>query len=215
MDSQPDPPEAVEPRGTPAVSTVAVPPNEIRRRQLGRLLLRARDGDRRALDEIMERLMPLVWNVARGQGLDVEAASDVAQTTWVRLLEKLDDIRSPEALAAWLVTVTRREARRVRTAQRRYDVVEPESLSDRPDPARDIESEIADEEQYLVLWRNLQKLSPRCQELLRIVAFADRPDYRVVAEVLDMPRGSIGPNRGRCLSKLRALLAADPMWSME
>jgi len=214
MGRQPGSPDTVESPGTPAESPAAGPPDEIRRRQLGRLLLRARAGDRRALDEIIDRLMPLVWNVARAQGLDRESASDVAQTSWVQLLEHLDSIRSPEALAAWLVTVTRREARRVRTVQRRTELVEPESLSDRPDPAGDIESQIAAQEAYLTLWRNLRKLSPRCQELLRIVAFVDRPDYRVVAEVLDMPRGSIGPNRGRCLSKLRALLAADPTWSM-
>ena len=50
----------------------------------------------------------------------------------------------------------------------------------------------------------------RCQELLRIIAFAPRPDYAAVAAALGMPIGSIGPTRGRCLAKLRALLAADP-----
>jgi RNA polymerase sigma factor (sigma-70 family) len=190
------------------------PPNEIRRRQLGLLLRRARDGDRRAFDEIIERLTPLVWNVARAQGLSRETASDVVQTTWLQLLEHLHSIRMPEALAGWLVTVTRHEAHKVRKAQRRDELVEPEVLSDRPDPTGDIESRIADQEQYLCLWRNLRKLEPRCQELLRIVAFADRPDYRAIAEALKMPRGSIGPSRGRCLSKLRALLDADPTWTM-
>jgi len=27
-----------------------------------------------------------------------------------------------------------------------------------------------------------------------------------------MPVGSIGPTRGRCLAKLRVLLASDPEW---
>lgn len=43
-----------------------------RRRMLAVLLIRARAGDRRALDQLVERLMPLVWNVARAQGLDIE-----------------------------------------------------------------------------------------------------------------------------------------------
>jgi DNA-directed RNA polymerase specialized sigma24 family protein len=34
-----------------------------------------------------------------------------------------------------------------------------------------------------------------------------------VAEALGMPVGSIGPTRGRCLAKLRAMLQADPGWS--
>lgn len=202
------------PQATPQDCPQTTPQDEIRRRQLGLLLRRAREGDRRAFDEIIERLMPLVWNVARAQGVSREQSSDVVQNTWLQLVEHLDSIRVPEALAAWLVTVTRHEARRVRAAGRRDDVVEPELLSDLPDPTRDIESTVADQEQYRCLWRNLRKLPPRCQELLRIVAFVDRPDYRTIAEALDMPIGSIGPSRGRCLGKLRALLEADPTWSM-
>src|SRR5215468_2057530 len=124
MGSQPDPPGTTEPPGTPAVGSRTGLPDEIRRRQLGLLLSRARAGDRRAFDEIIERLMPLVWNVARAQGLSRETASDVVQTTWLQLLEHLNDIREPEALAAWLVAVTRREARRMRTAQRRDELIE-------------------------------------------------------------------------------------------
>jgi hypothetical protein len=45
---------------------------------------------------------------------------------------------------------------------------------------------------------------------MRIIAFVHRPDYQVVAEALEMPKGSIGPTRGRCLAKLRALLVDDP-----
>jgi len=56
-------------------------------------------------------------------------------------------------------------------------------------------------------------LPQRCRELLRIVAMVDRPDYTLVSDALEMPRGSIGPTRGRCLEKLREMLLADPVWS--
>jgi len=60
-----------------------------------------------------------------------------------------------------------------------------------------------------VLWAAIGRLSARCQELLRIIAFSPRPDYTAVAAALGMPVGSIGPTRGRCLAKLRAQLAAE------
>ena len=44
--------------------------------------------------------------------------------------------------------------------------------------------------------------------LLRVIAFAERPDYSELARALGMPQGSIGPTRGRCLAKLRQALAA-------
>jgi DNA-directed RNA polymerase specialized sigma24 family protein len=62
------------------------------------------------------------------------------------------------------------------------------------------------------LWEHITRLPERCQALLRVIAFADRPDYAEVAAALGMPVGSIGPTRGRCLAKLRAQLANDPAW---
>jgi DNA-directed RNA polymerase specialized sigma24 family protein len=48
--------------------------------------------------------------------------------------------------------------------------------------------------------------------LLRMVVVV-APPYAEVAEALDMPIGSIGPTRARCLERLRRLLAADGMTS--
>ena len=62
------------------------------------------------------------------------------------------------------------------------------------------------------LWRHIAALPERCRALLRVIAFADRPDYAELALALGMPQGSIGPTRGRCLAKLRVALAADPSW---
>ena len=59
------------------------------------------------------------------------------------------------------------------------------------------------------LWDAVERLSERCQALLRIVAFEHRPDYTTIAANLGMPVGSIGPTRGRCLQKLRALIETN------
>ena len=48
-----------------------------------------------------------------------EESADVIQTTWLELLRRLHEIRSPQALTSWLVTTTRREAWRVRELSRR------------------------------------------------------------------------------------------------
>src|SRR6266536_1392148 len=65
--------------------------------RLGACVERARRGERAALDEVVRELNPLLWHVARAQGLGVEDATDVVQTGWPELLRRLDDTRSPEA----------------------------------------------------------------------------------------------------------------------
>ena len=182
--------------------------------RIGACLERARDGDRAALGEVVRELNPMLWQVARAQGLAAGEAADVVQTTWLELLRRLHDIRSPRALTAWLITTTRREAWRVRELSRRRaadgGVAVLESV---PDPDPEPQERLLADERARVLWLHFQRLPQRCRTLLRIVAHADRPDYSAVAEALGMPRGSIGPTRGRCLAKLREMLLADPSWS--
>ncbi|GIE98892.1 RNA polymerase sigma factor [Paractinoplanes rishiriensis] len=178
---------------------------------LGALLEQARAGDPSSLRELVRTLNPVLWRVARGQGLTAEDAADVVQTTWLELLRRLDQIRTPSAVTAWLVTATRREAwhRRTRTRQ----TLPPDALLTEPDTAPTPDEHLLADERDRVLWRNFARLPQRCRDLLRIVAQVDRPDYAVIAEAFGMPHGSIGPTRSRCLTKLRTLLQSDPAWS--
>jgi RNA polymerase sigma factor (sigma-70 family) len=184
-----------------------------RAERVGACLERARNGETAALGDVVRELNPLLWHVARAEGLTAEEAADVVQTTWLELLRRLHDIRSPRALTAWLVTAARREAWRVRELSRRQvpdGAAQLESVSD-PGPAPG--ERLLSDERDQALWRHFQQLPQRCRQLLRIVAQVGRPDYSAVAEAMGMPIGSIGPTRGRCLAKLRALLLADPGWS--
>lgn len=178
------------------------------------LVSAARDGNEDALGQIVTELSPLLWQVARAAGLSPGDAEDVLQTAWLRLVEHLDDIHDSAALASWLITTTKREAWRVRAAARRQAPTDSESLDELPDDGPGSEEQVILDDQRRTLWAAIARLSARCRKLLRIIAFAPRPDYAAVAAALDMPVGSIGPTRGRCLAKLRALLASDDEGSL-
>ena len=169
------------------------------------LLKAAREGQQDAMGKLVTELSPLLWQVARSAALSTEDAEDVVQTAWLKLVDHLNDM-APGALTAWLVTTTRREAWRVSAAGRKLVPSDTESLDAAPDPTPGAEELAVNNEQRRLLWAALGRLSKRCQELLRIVAFVPRPDYDAVAAKLGMRRGSIGPTRGRCLAKLRDLL---------
>ena len=180
-----------------------------RHARLADLLLSAQAGRRESLNEIVVELSPLLWQVARSQGLDHEAAQDAVQCTWLSLLRHLDQIHSPLALTAWLVTATKREAWRARAAHRAEQPVDRNLMTDMADPEPIPEESVLLAERHHDVWQAVRTLPRRCQDLLRVVAFTHRPDYDQVAVALGMPRGSIGPTRGRCLAKLRTLLDGD------
>ncbi len=185
--------------------------DERQARLAGQLVL-AQHGQTGALQEIVRELNPLLWHVARSQGLTAEEAADVVQTTWLELLRRLSDIRSPAALTGWLVTTTRRDASRRDQRRRTHAQVSSDILESVADPAPDATDRLIAEERGRVLADHFRELPERCRALLRVLSQVDRPDYDVVAQALAMPRGSIGPTRGRCLARLRTMLLADPRW---
>jgi len=80
---------------------------------LKELLRRAAAGDQVSWNTIVDRFSSLVWATARAHRLSRTDAADVAQTTWLRLVEHLDRIREPERLGAWLATTARHESLRM------------------------------------------------------------------------------------------------------
>ncbi|MEU6645152.1 sigma-70 family RNA polymerase sigma factor [Saccharomonospora sp. NPDC046836] len=169
----------------------------------------ARAGDRKAMNRLVAELTPLIWHVARGNGLDQHCAEDVVQTVWLALFRHLDRLAEPRALAAWLITTARRESQRA--AGRRPGQVpltdELAELVPSTQPAPEAEALRADRDRRL--WTAFAQLSQRCQELLRLTVLGGRAEYRLVADALHMPHGSIGPTRGRCLQQMRGLLDAQ------
>jgi RNA polymerase sigma factor (sigma-70 family) len=170
-------------------------------------LVAARDGNRRALDVLVADLTPLVWHVTRSQGLDKVHAEDVVQTVWLALLRHLDRLQQPKALAAWLIVTARREAQRAKTTgYERETPVAAEDLVDIPTQVDGPEQHALRDDRDRRLWAAFKLLTERCQKLLTLTVLSGRAQYDAVAEALEMPRGSIGPTRGRCLIALRELL---------
>ncbi len=164
------------------------------------------DGDDSGLDELVRLMTPVLWHVARACSLSEQSAEDVVQTTWVAFVRSGDRLRDPQAVGGWLTTTARREAWRLSRQGSRATLTEDDVLDRVAPPRASAETEAVALDEDGRLWNAVRALDDRCQVLLRIVAFSDRPDYATIAEDLAMPIGSIGPTRMRCLRKLRALL---------
>jgi RNA polymerase sigma factor (sigma-70 family) len=168
------------------------------------LLARMADGDQSAWRRLVDEYDGLVRSVAASFRLQTADVHDVAQTTWLRLLQNVRAIREPERLAGWLAVTASRESLAVlrRSSRLRPLPMVDETPDATVDPARDV----ADRDEAQDLWAAVAELSPR-QQCLLIALFRDELDsYNDVAARCAMPVGSIGPTRARALSRLRSKL---------
>ncbi len=163
-------------------------------------------GDPTGLDDLVALMTPVLWHVVRSYRLESEQAEDVIQTTWLALVRRSTTILDTTAVGGWLTTTARREAWRAAKAAGRALPVEDEELVARLPRQRSAEVLVVEDDRRRQLWEAVDGLPERCRRLLRVVAFENRPDYASLAVDLEMPIGSIGPTRGRCLAKLRVAL---------
>jgi RNA polymerase sigma factor (sigma-70 family) len=176
------------------------------------LVFRIREGDAAAWAAVTDRYSSLLWSVSRGLGMSEADAADAVQTTWLRLVEKLADIRDPERLGSWLATTVRRECHNIRRRTAHVQPGEPEGpdgwdgIGAATDP---LDERLLSDERDAALWRAFADLRPPCQRLLRVLMADPPPSYAEVSAALDIPVGSIGPTRQRCLRCIRDLLDGD------
>ena len=174
------------------------------------LLALCRSGQEAAWHALVQRYQRLVHTIVRRAGLDAHAAADVFQTVFLRLLQNLHRIDEPGRLQAWIVTTTKRESLLQRRLGERRVAVESSVPDDGEEGSADAVDEAPGPEQTLEHWQRLMqmqralgRLDPRCRELLQAVFAAEPLGYDELARRLNMPHGSIGPTRARCLDKLR------------
>ena len=181
------------------------------------LVLRARDGDERAWAALVERYAPLIWSLCRRYRLDATDTADVGQTVWLLLVNQLGKIREPAALAGCLATTTRRECARVLNRAQMPHVArhEPDAENIPDGETETIEQGLLAAERHAALRDAFTQLPPRDQRLIALLIEDPPVPYAEISTKLGIPVGSIGPNRRRCLDKLRhhpaiaALISAE------
>lgn len=170
------------------------------------LVARCRAGDGAAWQVLVMRYQRLVYAIVRRAGVDEQAAADVFQTVFMRLLEHLRRIDDPSRLQAWIVTTCKRESLlQRRRGERAVAVVAADARA-----ADAVADDAPGPEQALDHWQRLMQvrrafdhLDERCRRLLQALFDSEASGYDEIARRLNMPVGSIGPTRARCLDRLR------------
>jgi RNA polymerase sigma factor (sigma-70 family) len=177
-----------------------------------RLVQECLSGNREAWESLVQRYSRLIYSIALRSGLSEDDAADVFQSVCVKLLANLEKLKDDKHLTGWLITTAKHEcAHMLRQKQR-----QPASL-----PSHDSESRLADlaatdpypdavilqvEEEHMVR-QAVEELHTRCRALIELLYLSDPPaSYVDVSQRMNIPIGSIGPTRARCLKSLKERL---------
>lgn len=178
---------------------------------VARLVRRAADGDRQAWERLVDQYARLIWSITGEFRLTESDAADVAQTTWLRLLEHIHRIQYPDRVGSWLAATARNECLRNIAAHKRVVLGHDDGDLDKAAALEpDVDARLIADERAQVVQDAMSSLPRRWQRLLELL-MADPPaSYAEISDQLGLPIGSIGPTRGRCLDRLRVQLQASP-----
>jgi RNA polymerase sigma factor (sigma-70 family) len=167
------------------------------------LVKRAAAGDDEAWKSLIDRYTPLIRSIVDRHRLQAADADDVVQVIWLRLAERIRQLREPADIRIWLASTARTQALRVLRSspleEADEDALEP---SDTAVPGPDDEQLARDRDAKLI--QAIARLPEQWRRLMEVLLLDDSsPGYAEISARLDMPIGSIGPTRARALERLR------------
>jgi RNA polymerase sigma-70 factor, ECF subfamily len=170
------------------------------------LIERTRRGELTAFEELVERHRDVVFRSA-ARIVGAEDAEDVTQDVFLRAFHRLEQYRGAAAFRTWLLQITQNAALNALARARRRPTeadIEPPDVPDQ-DPVRQPAKELERRERQQRLERKLQLLRPEYRSLL-VLRDLEGFSYDEIAEVLEMPLGSVKGRLHRARGELIELL---------
>jgi RNA polymerase sigma factor (sigma-70 family) len=161
-------------------------------------------GDEATWHATVRRYEGLLRSAARVVLRSDADVDEAVQRTWVLLLRNAAKINDPRALPGWLSTTARREALAILRGQQRAVPTEDVAEQVAPDD-RDMAADLIDQELRSALDRAVSNL-PETQRRIVRALLREPESYDALSRELGIPRGSLGPLRGRAVRALRAQL---------
>jgi RNA polymerase sigma factor (sigma-70 family) len=164
-------------------------------------------GNEAAWSALIDKYKNLIFSIPIKRGFSPDSAADVFQSVCLALVLELPRLREPRALPAWLIQTTSHKCLRSRDESLRY--VERELDKELPSQGvPNMPEELLEElEREQIVRESVAELPTDCRRLVEALFFqTPPPSYGDLAAALDIPKGSIGPTRMRCLERLRRLL---------
>ena len=131
---------------------------------------------------------------------DIDLAEDAVAEAFAIAAERWSIDGIPPNPGGWIMTTARNQA--LQYLRKRAKLV---PVADLPEVGSlfELDEALLDDELRVAVARAFRRLSNACQRLLRLLTVSPPLSYAEIAELLDRPIGSLGPQRIRCLKQLR------------
>jgi RNA polymerase sigma factor (sigma-70 family) len=164
------------------------------------------DGDALAWETLLVSYRRLIFSVPARFGFGGADAADIFQAACVKLLEHLHELKDDRKLSLWLMKTTIRMCIALKALKTRESGTEDE-VEEPLDPTENLEELQIGFEKQQSIREAVDELPPQCRSLIEMLYFTAQPlSYDEISQKLGMPVPSIGPNRARCLEKLKGML---------
>lgn len=155
---------------TVTTGTAAVRPNDVpslSNATVAQLVVRAQDGDRDAMGELFERYQPAIVALAMRRVRNTHEAEELAQDVFIQAMQKVSQLRVPEAFGGWLRQIVHRMAINRVTRGRLSIACDPETLEATCIDDASPETVAEDREQADAVQLGLTRLGDIDQQTLR------------------------------------------------
>lgn len=171
------------------------------------LLARIATGDRAAMDALYERHRSPLISYLRLFTTDQGVIEELVQDTMVAAWRGADRFHGRSSVRSWLFAIARRRAAD-KLRRRTWRMVGDEALASMPDPSPGPEAWALAQASQSQLLATMKRLSPVHQEVLTLV-FIHELSYSEVAEILDVPLGTVKSRLNNARKSLRAHLRTE------
>lgn len=153
------------------------------------LILKARDGDRNAFNELVRIHAQGVMNVIYRMCGDAQIAEDAAQETFIRAWSHLGSFRVDSSLRNWLYRIALNTATDMLRKEKHILPNDVEELS-LADPRLGPEGTCLQEERTALVRAAIQSL-PEASRAVLVLKEYEGLSYREIADALDIPIGTV------------------------
>lgn len=179
------------------------------------LMVAFQEGDEEAFRELYERHAHALINFCHKMCYDRDIAEDMAQETFLRIIRSRNSYRPEAAFTTYLYTVAKNlwidRYRSLKAAPKPVSADQPvgdgdttlgESVEGREEgPVK----QVADREAARLVQAAIEEL-PEAQRLVFVLAEAQGLKYREIADILEVPVGTVKSRMNAAVTRLRGLL---------